>query len=79
MLTRDLDFCTCFHAAVSHVNGDGRCRDDDSYGLPCGCPSFEHDPNLDEKALGPDDDWDPSNPDGEAAPPVWRSGRIEEC
>jgi len=55
-----MDSCTCFHWSSSHVNGSGRCREKDSYALPCQCPGFEHDTNTDEH---PDDDWSESEPD----------------
>lgn len=42
------DRCTCGHSASQHVGSRGRCRAQDSYDLPCECPSFEHDPNADD-------------------------------
>jgi hypothetical protein len=57
----DFDVCTCSHGIADHVHSRGRCRERDSYRLPCECPSFEHDPNDDER---PDSDWNEFEPDG---------------
>lgn len=43
---RDSDWCTCFHLDTQHDDLTGPCEAEDSYGLPCQCPSFEHDPNT---------------------------------
>lgn len=45
--------CTCFHLPGDHKpKGVGPCQALDSYDSPCGCPSYEEDPNTDE-ALAP--------------------------
>ena len=62
VLTAVEDWCSCGHGSGQHVGSTGRCRAQDSYELPCQCPSFEHDVNLDE---GTDDDFNEFDPDDE--------------
>ncbi len=33
--------CGCHHTPDRHVDGTGRCRAPDSYGVPCTCPAYE--------------------------------------
>jgi hypothetical protein len=42
------DWCTCGHPQGEHVNGRSRCRAEDDEGDPCGCPTFETEPEQDE-------------------------------
>jgi hypothetical protein len=56
------DPCSCRHTDDAHHQRTGRCLGIDSYGLPCQCPSFEHDVNTDEHE---DDDFNEFDPDNE--------------
>jgi hypothetical protein len=58
--------CNCFHSKAVHVKGKGRCKKSDSYGLPCGCPSYDPDEaEISERRLeeDPDSDWQPEFPE----------------
>jgi hypothetical protein len=45
--------CTCLHDYDEHAGGTGRCRERDSYGIDCACPSPEP-----WQTCFPDDDAD---------------------
>ena len=33
--------CECFHLPSQHIGKGGRCKQKDSYGMPCECPSYQ--------------------------------------
>jgi hypothetical protein len=47
--TNALRWCSCAHVYDVHLNG-GKCRDEDAYGYPCECPSFDSDDDPEQAA-----------------------------
>ncbi len=60
----DWSTCTCGHWASDHIRRTGRCREKDSYRLPCDCRSFERDPDGIGEDPPLDADWNQFEPDG---------------
>lgn len=47
-----LRWCECNHTFHNHHPGGGRCDGKDSYGLSCGCTSFDEAEDVADEPLG---------------------------